>query len=116
MKVPTPRNGTSLARFFKFVDTSGDCWLWTGWVAANGYGRFYVEGHRRQAAHRWLYEQVYGPVGNLHIDHLCRVRTCVRPEHLDAVTPRVNVLRALQYRKVTTECVNGHTYDAETQS
>jgi hypothetical protein len=65
-------------------------------------------------AHRFSYEAYVGPIGaGLHIDHLCRVRSCVNPKHLEPVTQRVNTLRgegraALQLR--VTHCPRGHEY------
>ncbi|MBC7941097.1 MAG: HNH endonuclease, partial [Chitinophagaceae bacterium] len=62
-------------------------------------------------AHRWSYEAMVGliPEG-LHIDHLCSVRACVNPYHLDPVTPRVNVQRSRPTR--STHCNHGHEFTA----
>jgi HNH endonuclease len=67
------------------------CWLWTGaGSSGGGYGYF-----RRQLAHRFSYELHVAPIPDgLTIDHLCRVRTCVNPDHLDPVPLSVNVRRA----------------------
>ena len=64
------------------VDTSGDCWLWTGTVAWSGYGLFWLDG-KMQSAHRvaWTLENGDVPSG-VHVCHTCDVRHCVRPEHL----------------------------------
>lgn len=72
------------------VDASG-CWLWSGRVnPINGYGYF---GPRE--AHRVVYEKAKGPIPPGHeIDHLCRVRNCVNPNHLEAVLPIVNKRRS----------------------
>jgi hypothetical protein len=70
----------------------GDCWLWSGHVSSTGYGYFRYETsyHAHIAAHR-LFK---GPIPEgYHIDHLCRVRHCVNPDHLEAVTPSQNQLR-----------------------
>lgn len=78
------------------VDLSGDCWLWTAAIdKTTGYGKFHAgEGRRIANAHRWSYEHFVGPVpAGLDLDHLCRVRHCVRPDHLEPVTRRVNLLR-----------------------
>ena len=68
-------------------------------------------------AHRLAYELVKGPISDgLQIDHLCRNRACINPDHLEAVTQRENILRgegvaALNARK--THCPQGHAYDEE---
>lgn len=66
-------------------------------------------------AHRWIYEQVYGPVPTeLQIDHLCFVRECVNPAHLEAVTPQVNNDRRRDVRggfSDVTHCIHGHVFD-----
>lgn len=72
------------------VDTG--CWLWRG-ARSNGYGRLKVAG-RTCFAHRLAYIRLVGAVPpGLQIDHLCRVRECVNPAHLEAVTARTNILR-----------------------
>lgn len=91
---------------------SDGCWLWTGAMQPSGYGTF-----RGRAAHRITYELFVGPIPeNLTIDHLCRVRSCVNPAHLEPVTIAVNVMRgeslpARNARK--THCPQGHPYDDE---
>ncbi len=86
-------------RFWAKVDRSGECWLWTGNVYRDGYGQFYVE-RRQVRAHRWAYESEVGPIPEgLVLDHLCRVRLCVRPSHLEPVTNRENLLRGIAARK-----------------
>lgn len=96
-------------RFFTHVDQSagGDgCWPWTGDISAKGYGRFFLQGVR-YAAHRWLFEQINGQVSlDMQLDHLCRVRNCVNPAHLEVVTPRENILRCERVR--ASHCRNGH--------
>lgn len=78
----------------------GGCWLWDGRPSAQGYGRFTVarSGHWvTLGAHVWAWEDANGqrvPEG-MYVDHLCSVRRCVRPDHLEAVTPMENTRRAL---------------------
>lgn len=93
-------------RFWMKVDkeSAAPCWLWTGWVAENGYGRFNPSGGVRQAAHRWAYEQYVGPIPDGHeVDHVyangCRHRSCVNPDHLEAVTPAENNARIPAHRR-----------------
>jgi hypothetical protein len=86
------------------------CWLWTG-ALSDGYGRCHHEG-RLHRAHRLTFELLAGPIpqGDV-LDHLCRVRHCVNPAHLEAVTIGENVLRgtgpvAVHARQ--THCRHGH--------
>ena len=109
------------ALFWAKVDKSDPegCWLWTG-ALSDGYGSFGIEGHRTKGAHRYAYETLVGPVpSGLQLDHLCRVRNCVNPDHLEPVTQRENLLRsegaaARNARK--THCENGHPFDDENTS
>jgi HNH endonuclease len=80
----------------------GKCVDWKGPVDRHGYGR---RGGRQ--AHRIAYEQAFGPIPRgLEIDHLCRRRSCVNPDHLEAVTHRVNCDRAKR-----SCCRRGHPYN-----
>lgn len=95
------------------IDPSG-CVLWTGFINRYGYGQLTVKG-KNHTIHRLMYEWFVGPVPEgLELDHLCRVRHCAAPGHLEAVTGRVNGLRgqgaaALNVRKI--RCDNGHEFD-----
>ena len=80
-----------LDRFVDKIDFTESCWLWAGAINNTGYGVFRAEG-RAIAAHRWAYETVVEPTA-LDLDHLCRVRNCVNPDHLEPVTRRENLLR-----------------------
>ena len=71
------------------------CWLWIGAHKdkRGGYGNFWG-GDTTVYAHRWVYEYFRGPIPKgLQIDHLCRIRTCVNPLHLEIVTQRENIRR-----------------------
>jgi hypothetical protein len=100
-------------RFWINVKKTESCWLWTAFVAKNGYGQFSYDG-KSIKAHRFAYELTVGKIPDgLQIDHRCRVRNCVNPNHLEAVTQRENILRgtaptAVNARK--THCPSGHEY------
>lgn len=74
----------------------GPCWIWSGYVhPITGYGQYGVRKGTR-LAHRIGYEYAVGPIPEgLHLDHLCRVRRCLRWDHLQPVTPRENIARGL---------------------
>ena len=85
-------------RFWRYVEQRGECWIWTASIRPNGYGEFRCNG-RLTRAHRFAFEQMVGPVPEgLQLDHLCRNRACVNPEHLEPVTGSVNVQRGLAAR------------------
>lgn len=112
--------------FANKVDTTGNCWRWTAAVDDHGYGSFTKPGHRqtRVKAHRFAYEALVGliPAG-LELDHLCRNRACVRPDHLEPVTHAENMRRspfqptsgrpppAAAWQKAKTHCPKSHPYD-----
>lgn len=93
----------------------GPCWLWTA-GRSDGYGVLRVGG-RSVKAHRFAYKLLVGPIpSGLQPDHLCRVRLCVRPDHLEPVTSRENTLRGESFaarRAARTHCVQGHAYSPE---
>jgi hypothetical protein len=98
--------------FWEYVNKTDSCWLWTGRVAAGtGYGVLSING-RETYAHRLSYEIAYGEIPDgLVTDHLCRVRLCVRPDHLEAVTTRENVMRGVGPTAINaqkTRCPKGH--------
>ena len=89
-------------------DVNG-CRLWLGNVSRNGYGQ--VGGG--VMAHRRSYEYAKGPIPDgLELDHLCRVRLCAEPSHLEAVTHGENVRRGNHAGRRVTHCPQGHPYDA----
>lgn len=102
------------SKFWDRIDT-GDgsgCWLWTGTRLPSGYGTYSRFGY----AHRIVYSFLIGDIPDgLEIDHLCSVRNCVRPDHLEAVTHAENMRRgnAGLPNRSKTECPHGHPYSPE---
>lgn len=86
--------GDELARFLKFANQAGsDCWLWSGRINGGGYPQFMTPS--TDYAHRWSYAHFVAPIpSGYQVDHLCRVRHCVNPAHLEAVTQRENIIRS----------------------
>ena len=102
-----------LERFWDKVDITNSCWNWEALCNKDGYGRINSNG-TMLLAHRYIYEilENHIPIG-LELDHLCRNRKCVNPNHLDIVTKKENWSRgnsqsAKQSRQ--THCKNGHEY------
>lgn len=92
--------GDDSARFWSKVDKGDDCWVWTGWTDRDGYGALDVGG-KFTRAHRFAYEELVGPIPEgLTIDHLCRVKHCVNPAHLEPVTAEENTRRSMEARRV----------------
>lgn len=119
----------------------GPCWMWNAYRNRNGYGMFglapvAINGVWRYVlAHRWLFEQVKGPIPTgMELDHLCRVPACVNPDHLESVTHTENMRRAelatgsaarhgrarvaagfevpaARFQRSKTHCPRGHAYD-----
>ena len=93
------------------VEKTSTCWIWAGPRQANGYGKATIL-KRSLLAHRVFYEHYKGAIPDgFQVDHLCKNRLCVNPEHLEAVPPSVNNARsdspsAVNARK--TLCLRGH--------
>ncbi len=98
--------------FWALVEKTETCWLWQGYTA-KGYGRLRVEGHRIQA-HRYAYEILVGsiPVGYC-LDHLCRVRSCVNPSHLEIVTKKTHCPQGHEYTALNVRLYRGRRYCRE---
>lgn len=96
------------------VDQNG-CWVWNGRLDGGGYGVYYTPPKIYRKIHRVVWELLIGQIpSKLTLDHLCYVRNCANPEHLEAVTLKENILRgngpaAKNLRKI--QCPKGHPYD-----
>ena len=92
----------------------GPCWIWTGYIAPQtGYGNFGSSDGPGKLSHRWSYERYVEAVPpRYQVDHLCRIRHCVRPDHLEAVTQQENIRRQFEAAGIT-HCPKGHEYDEE---
>ena len=118
-ELPQRVRGTTLgkadARFWAKVQ-GGDvttCWLWVGPILSDGYGMFFtgsLDGWPQNTkAHRYAYMRLRDDIPEgLALDHLCRVRNCVNPWHLEPVTSAVNTKRAAV---LVTHCQRGHAFD-----
>lgn len=95
------------------------CWVWQGGLCSEGYARITTAGFPRSRGYRVSYLAFVGPIAEgLVLDHLCRNRPCVNPEHLEPVTGHQNTLRGnaanLEFRRTPiTHCPHGHEYTAE---
>jgi site-specific DNA-cytosine methylase len=93
MNYPTAIPDKAMARLHaSYVIETNGCWRWTRAKTTAGYGHFHVF-NRYYQAHRLVYTLLRGAVTTAHMDHLCRNRACVNPDHLEPVSHRENVRR-----------------------
>lgn len=92
------------------------CWVWVGGWFNSGYGRIYHNGKYRRA-HRVVWEKFKGLIPyDKQLDHLCRNRLCVNPDHLELVTSKENTMRGISFAATNatkTHCLRGHAFTAE---
>lgn len=107
-----------LVRFWEKVspEPNTGCWLWTSALEFGGYPILWIGDGNSARAHRYAYEQLRGPIpAGLTLDHLCRVRSCVNPAHLDPCTAGENARRSpnapYNVRARQTHCKRGHAFD-----
>ena len=107
-------------RFWSKVEKTDSCWVWVGARNPSGYGTFAAGSKKNNSrrdwrAHRYAYTVEKGSIpAGLDLDHLCRNPSCVRPDHLEPVTHRVNILRGVgtaSRNAAKTHCPQGHPYD-----
>ena len=118
MRTPinTPGGAIRERLMARITPGANGCWVWTGRMATNGYGQFWDQG-RTILAHRAAYQALRGVIpAGLELDHLCRNRGCVNPDHLEPVTSQENTRRGLgacglNARKEV--CPAGHAYTPE---
>jgi len=89
------------------------CWLWAGNMWTGDYGRIGFKG-RNRLAHRVVYELIRGPIPEgLELDHLCRVHSCVNPDHLEPVTHHENMKRSPLTHRKKAYCPRNHPYEGD---
>lgn len=97
------------------IQKSQGCWEWLGHKTSNGYGVAYFN-KRRRSAHRVVYECLKGeiPIGK-ELDHLCRNKLCVNPDHLEVVTKSENMKRAAKFylKVLSSYCCRGHLLEGK---
>lgn len=108
------------ARFWSKVTKTDGCWLWEGSLSHNGYGIFNLtrgEEKRTWRSHRLAYTWLVAPIPEgMQLDHLCRTRRCVNPDHLEVVTEEENKLRGMSVctlNALKTHCKHGHEFTPE---
>ena len=123
-EVPADRSRAEIERTLqrygarvKWPTHVGECWVWIGVIDSKGYGVASRSKTKKARAHRVFYEAFRGPIPEgLDIDHLCRLRACVNPAHMEPVTRRENVLRG-EHPKVLAywngTCTRGHPMNGE---
>jgi hypothetical protein len=93
------------------INEETDCWEWQASKNVGGYGQFYYCGGPK-VAHKVAYELMVGKVPQgLQLDHLCRVRYCCNPRHLEVVTSGENTRRGDNWQRDKTHCKHGHEFN-----
>ena len=108
-------------KFWQQVDInfSSGCWIWTGVHFDSGYARYRNKSlSSSERAHRVVYETLVGPIPNgLVLDHLCEIKDCVNPMHVEPVTDSENLHRSgitnNSINRAKTHCIKGHEFTRE---
>lgn len=115
-----PFRTSAIDRFWAKIKVDiNNCWLWQGKLNDSGYGKMRING-KDMRIHRFAYELYKAKIPKgLVLDHLCRVRNCANPEHLEPVTRAENTRRGTawktsgDYSRNKTHCPQGHPYSGE---
>lgn len=109
--------GTPEERFWPKVEKTPGCWFWTAATNDSGYGVFGIKKGKNELAHRFAYTLINGAIQEgATIDHLCMVHRCVNPQHLEAVSQKVNNDRKGMFygtERYKSSCPWGHEYSPE---
>lgn len=117
MTKPGRKPIASEIRFEKFIayEPNTGCWLWLGARSGGNNGKNEYGIFDSEYAHRFSYKLYKGNIPEkFQIDHLCKNKLCVNPDHLEAVTHKVNTLRAGSVSAINsrkTHCHKGHIFD-----
>ena len=102
-----------------YRDPNCGCWFWTACLDESGYGRLGTKLYKERGAHRVSYLHFRGAIPNgLQIDHLCKIKSCVNPWHLEVVTQQENIKRSSRPKDThrngrKTHCSKGHPFNVE---
>lgn len=110
---PNPR--PAIQRLLARIERTEGCWIWPGATNHRGYGSMGGDDGKTASTHRVAYEGLVGPIPDgLHLDHLCRVRLCCNPDHLEPVTNAENRHRSVGLIQAERPlCPKGHAYSEE---
>lgn len=97
-------------------DSKSQCYNWTSFVRRDGYGVIWIK-NKNIPVHRFFYELLVDtiPKGFV-LDHLCRNRKCVNPDHMEVVTDKINILRGVGITAINskkTHCIRGHPFSGD---
>ena len=109
--MPTP---IGFDRLIERIEITPTCWLWTGCTGGPGYGQVAIGG-KKIYTHRLAYFLSRGEMPE-EIDHLCKRKLCMNPDHLESVTHRENLLRSTSISTINRAkraCPHGHKYDIQ---